>query len=93
MVARGRLRSTSIRTCWRSKKPIIYRNTPQWFVYMDRPYAADKIDAHAGAAATYRERVKRSSRATPSRASPLTAIENTQVLPAGRPEPPPFDDR
>lgn len=21
---------------WRSKKPIIYRNTPQWFVYMDR---------------------------------------------------------
>ncbi|MCB9993258.1 MAG: isoleucine--tRNA ligase [Hyphomicrobiaceae bacterium] len=21
---------------WRSKKPIIYRNTPQWFVYMDK---------------------------------------------------------
>ncbi len=22
---------------WRSKKPIIFRNTPQWFVHMDRP--------------------------------------------------------
>ena len=22
---------------WRSKKPVIFRNTPQWFIYMDRP--------------------------------------------------------
>ncbi|WP_150524665.1 isoleucine--tRNA ligase [Roseibium sediminis] len=26
---------------WRSKKPIIFRNTPQWFVYMDRDLAKD----------------------------------------------------
>ncbi|WP_116653113.1 isoleucine--tRNA ligase [Pelagibacterium sediminicola] len=25
---------------WRSKKPIIFRNTPQWFVYMDKPFGA-----------------------------------------------------
>jgi isoleucyl-tRNA synthetase len=24
---------------WRSKKPVIYRNTPQWFIAMDRPIA------------------------------------------------------
>ncbi|MBO0345854.1 isoleucine--tRNA ligase [Roseibium sp. CAU 1637] len=26
---------------WRSKKPIIFRNTPQWFVYMDRDLGAE----------------------------------------------------
>ncbi len=26
---------------WRSKKPIIFRNTPQWFVYMDRDIAGE----------------------------------------------------
>jgi isoleucyl-tRNA synthetase len=25
---------------WRSKKPVIYRNTPQWFIAMDRPIEA-----------------------------------------------------
>jgi isoleucyl-tRNA synthetase len=35
MVARGRVKH-SYPHSWRSKKPIIFRNTPQWFVYMDR---------------------------------------------------------
>ncbi len=35
MVARGRLKHQYPHS-WRSKKPIIFRNTPQWFVYMDR---------------------------------------------------------
>ena len=35
MLARGRLKHQYPHS-WRSKKPIIYRNTPQWFVYMDR---------------------------------------------------------
>ena len=35
MVARGRLKHQYPHS-WRSKKPVIYRNTPQWFVYMDR---------------------------------------------------------
>ena len=39
MVARGRVKHQYAHS-WRSKKPIIYRNTPQWFVYMDRPIAA-----------------------------------------------------
>ncbi|MFS2323960.1 isoleucine--tRNA ligase [Brucella sp. H1_1004] len=35
LFARGRLKH-SYPHSWRSKKPIIYRNTPQWFVYMDK---------------------------------------------------------
>ena len=35
MVARGRVKHQYPHS-WRSKKPIISRNTPQWFVYMDR---------------------------------------------------------
>ncbi|MCR6669880.1 isoleucine--tRNA ligase [Devosia ginsengisoli] len=36
MVARGRVKHQYPHS-WRSKKPVIFRNTPQWFVYMDRP--------------------------------------------------------
>jgi isoleucyl-tRNA synthetase len=35
MVARGRVKHQYPHS-WRSKKPVIFRNTPQWFVYMDR---------------------------------------------------------
>jgi isoleucyl-tRNA synthetase len=35
LFARGRIKHQYAHS-WRSKKPIIYRNTPQWFVYMDR---------------------------------------------------------
>ncbi|MEP1208195.1 MAG: isoleucine--tRNA ligase [Rhizobiaceae bacterium] len=35
LFARGRLKHEYPHS-WRSKKPIIFRNTPQWFVYMDR---------------------------------------------------------
>ncbi|MGP2492325.1 isoleucine--tRNA ligase [Mesorhizobium sp. PUT5] len=35
LLARGRLKH-SYPHSWRSKKPIIFRNTPQWFVHMDK---------------------------------------------------------
>uniref|UniRef100_UPI003F856A24 isoleucine--tRNA ligase n=1 Tax=Shinella sumterensis TaxID=1967501 RepID=UPI003F856A24 len=35
LFARGRLKQ-SYPPAWRSKKPVIFRNTPQWFVYMDK---------------------------------------------------------
>lgn len=35
IIARGRVKH-SYPHSWRSKKPVIYRNTPQWFVYMDK---------------------------------------------------------
>jgi isoleucyl-tRNA synthetase len=34
LFARGRLKHTYPHS-WRSKKPVIFRNTPQWFVHMD----------------------------------------------------------
>ena len=43
MVARGRIKHQYAHS-WRSKKPIIYRNTPQWFVYMDRDIQGKKGD-------------------------------------------------
>jgi isoleucyl-tRNA synthetase len=42
MVARGRVKHQYPHS-WRSKKAIIFRNTPQWFVYMDR-----EIEGKAG---------------------------------------------
>ncbi|MEK1933306.1 MAG: class I tRNA ligase family protein, partial [Pararhizobium sp.] len=38
LFARGRLKHTYPHS-WRSKKPVIFRNTPQWFVYMDKELA------------------------------------------------------
>ena len=43
MVARGRVKHQYPHS-WRSKKPVIYRNTPQWFVYMDRDIMGQKGD-------------------------------------------------
>ncbi|MTD94313.1 isoleucine--tRNA ligase [Hyphomicrobium sp. xq] len=36
IIARGRLKHQYPHS-WRSKKPVIFRNTPQWFIAMDRP--------------------------------------------------------
>jgi len=38
LVARGRLKHQYPHS-WRSKTPVIFRNTPQWFMAMDRPFA------------------------------------------------------
>jgi isoleucyl-tRNA synthetase len=36
LIARSRLKHQYPHS-WRSKKPVIYRNTPQWFIAMDKP--------------------------------------------------------
>ena len=38
LVSRGRLKHQYPHS-WRSKKPVIFRNTPQWFIAMDKPFA------------------------------------------------------
>ena len=43
LVARGKLKHQYPHS-WRSKTPVIFRNTPQWFMAMDRPFAT----AHGG---------------------------------------------
>jgi isoleucyl-tRNA synthetase len=43
LVARGRLKHQYPHS-WRSKKPVIFRNTPQWFIAMDKPITDRGID-------------------------------------------------
>src|SRR4051812_6377281 len=38
IIARGRLKHQYPHS-WRSKKPVIFRNTPQWFIAMDKPFS------------------------------------------------------
>ena len=38
LLSRGRLKHQYPHS-WRSKKPVIFRNTPQWFIAMDKPFA------------------------------------------------------
>jgi isoleucyl-tRNA synthetase len=40
LIARGRLKHQYPHS-WRSKKPVIFRNTPQWFIAMDTPLRAE----------------------------------------------------
>jgi len=44
LLARGKLKH-SYPHSWRSKAPVIYRNTPQWFVAIDRPLS-DHLDEY-----------------------------------------------
>ena len=46
LLARGRLKHQYPHS-WRSKKPVIFRNTPQWFIAMDKPIA-DNAKAKPG---------------------------------------------
>jgi isoleucyl-tRNA synthetase len=41
LLARGKLRHQYPHS-WRSKKPVIFRNTPQWFIALDKPLAGKK---------------------------------------------------
>jgi isoleucyl-tRNA synthetase len=61
MVARGRLKHQYPHS-WRSKKPVIYRNTPQWFIAMDQEIAA--ADGATKPGDTLRERALEAIRAT-----------------------------
>src|SRR5262245_427695 len=60
LVARGRLKHQYPHS-WRSKKPVIFRNTPQWFIAMDQPIA-DGFVARAGD--TLRDRALKAIKAT-----------------------------
>src|SRR3954447_4766825 len=42
LIGRGRLKHQYPHS-WRSKKPVIFRNTPQWFIAMDKPISEDSI--------------------------------------------------
>jgi isoleucyl-tRNA synthetase len=51
LIARGRLKHQYPHS-WRSKKPVIFRNTPQWFIAMDKPITSKliRLAEHSGVA-------------------------------------------
>ncbi len=55
MVARGRLKHQYPHS-WRSKKPVIFRNTPQWFIHMDK--AVDHLRKVGARARTFLLRLR-----------------------------------
>ncbi|WP_019996682.1 isoleucine--tRNA ligase [Aureimonas ureilytica] len=68
LLARGRLKH-SYPHSWRSKKPVIFRNTPQWFVHMDKDLNGYGSDKPVAGQDTLRERA-------------LKAISETRFVPA-----------
>ncbi|WP_375785252.1 isoleucine--tRNA ligase [Bradyrhizobium sp. Pha-3] len=79
LLARGRLKHQYPHS-WRSKKPVIFRNTPQWFIAMDKPI----VDAPGKPGATDIAEDGHAKKGDTLRARALHAISVTQwVPPAG----------
>ncbi len=68
LVARGRLKHQYPHS-WRSKKPVIFRNTPQWFIAMDKGFTIAADSAHGSNQPTLRDVA-------------LASIKQTQWVPA-----------
>jgi len=75
LIARGRLKHQYPHS-WRSKKPVIFRNTPQWFIAMDKPMDRAPSGAHGGESEGAR------SNAPTLREIALEEISRTQWTPA-----------
>jgi len=75
LVSRGRLKHQYPHS-WRSKKPVIFRNTPQWFIAMDKPYGDAGAPDPAAPAPTA------GGNADTLRNRALKAIKETQWVPA-----------
>ena len=76
LFARGRVKHQYPHS-WRSKKPVIFRNTPQWFVYMDR-------DIEGAAGDTLRHRALNAIDAT--RFYPAAGQNRLRAMIADRPD-------
>ncbi|MEW6767324.1 MAG: isoleucine--tRNA ligase [Pseudomonadota bacterium] len=80
LLARSRLKHQYPHS-WRSKKPVIYRNTPQWFIAMDKDIADD---GKAKAGDTLRHRVLQAIKVT--RWVPEQGQNRITGMIAGRPD-------
>jgi len=79
LFARGRIKH-SYPHSWRSKKPIIFRNTPQWFVHMDKELNGLAFDFETGE----QTKIENISKPDTLRTRALAAIDNTRFVPASR---------
>ncbi|KQT55012.1 isoleucine--tRNA ligase [Aureimonas sp. Leaf454] len=84
LLARGRLKHQYPHS-WRSKKPIIFRNTPQWFVHMDKDLCGYGLPDGASATNdTLRGRALRAISET--RFVPATGQNRLHAMIADRPD-------
>jgi isoleucyl-tRNA synthetase len=79
LVARGRLKHQYPHS-WRSKKPVIFRNTPQWFIHMDQPLSADAMQHFANKGGASEHELRNSENPTLRELS-LEAIRATEWVP------------
>ncbi|MBO0662118.1 isoleucine--tRNA ligase [Jiella sp. MQZ9-1] len=85
LLARGRLKH-SYPHSWRSKKPVIFRNTPQWFVHMDKDLGGYGLEGGSQhhAEETLRARALRATDAT--RFVPASGQNRLRGMIADRPD-------
>ncbi|HKY87492.1 MAG TPA: isoleucine--tRNA ligase [Pseudorhodoplanes sp.] len=74
IIARGRLKHQYPHS-WRSKKPVIFRNTPQWFIAMDKVFSLSVSKPKASSGALSNDQQTLRERA-------LDAIKETRWVPA-----------
>ncbi|HEY7083296.1 MAG TPA: isoleucine--tRNA ligase [Hyphomicrobiaceae bacterium] len=79
LIARGRLKHQYPHS-WRSKKPVIFRNTPQWFIAMDKPLRAVAPQLGAGRQGVLPQLDAKGNRTL--RELALQAIAETEFVPA-----------
>jgi len=79
LIARGRLKHQYPHS-WRSKKPVIYRNTPQWFIAMDKPISGFSLATPAAAAGSAAEN-RRNYEGETLRELALAGIKSVQWVP------------
>jgi len=80
LFARGRVKHEYPHS-WRSKKPIIFRNTPQWFVYMDKEFSLPHSEPVEGRGDEAGALLQAQGEET-LRDISLAAIDNTRFVPA-----------
>ncbi|MDN2579476.1 isoleucine--tRNA ligase [Aquibium sp. ELW1220] len=81
LFARGRLKH-SYPHSWRSKKPVIFRNTPQWFVHMDKDLVFQLADGTPMDFGTRASLGHYPEGRDTLRNRALLAIDNTRFVPA-----------
>ncbi len=81
LLARGRLKHQYPHS-WRSKKPLIFRNTPQWFIAMDKPILAGGTPLPTPPPQGGREQTEFAAPGDTLRQRALDAIDITRWVPA-----------
>ncbi|MGE0603127.1 MAG: isoleucine--tRNA ligase [Xanthobacteraceae bacterium] len=81
LIARSRLKHQYPHS-WRSKKPVIYRNTPQWFIAMDKPINSFSLALSAASAGGGSEATLSNYQGETLRELALEGIRSVKWVPA-----------